>query len=280
MIYVGCDVGSLSGEAVIIEDDAIVMHDIIRVRTRPEQTALEVTQKALAKAKMSFDDIDYCVSTGYGREKIPFAQSSISEISCHGRGAQWANPSVRTIIDIGGQDAKVIRVDKYGYMVDFVMNDKCAAGTGRFLEGMAKVLGVELEDLAALSSGATSPVALTKTCTVLSQFEVLYMLNDGVDKTNIAAGINRAMAERISKLANRVGIKEGVAITGGVAKNFAVVQSLIKVLGVEFVSLGEVDPQIVGALGAALFAKERWQKARQREATPAGGNKDIKSVCA
>ena len=255
MIYVGCDVGSLSGEAVIIEDNAIVVHEIIRVRPRPEQTALEVTQKALTKAKMSFDDIDYCVSTGYGREKIPFAQSSISEISCHGRGAQWANPSVRTIIDIGGQDAKVIKVDKFGYMVDFVMNDKCAAGTGRFLEGMAKVLGVELEDLAALSSGAASPVSLTKTCTVLSQFEVLYMLNDGIDRTNIAAGINRAMAERVSKLAKRVGIREGVAITGGVAKNFAVVKSLSEVLGLEFVSLGEVDPQIVGALGAALFAK-------------------------
>jgi (R)-2-hydroxyacyl-CoA dehydratese activating ATPase len=279
MIYVGCDVGSLSGEAVIIEDDSIIKYEIIRVRPRPEQTALEVTKKALAEAKMSFDDIDYCVSTGYGREKIPFAQSSISEISCHGRGAQWANPSVRTIIDIGGQDAKVIKVDKFGYMVDFVMNDKCAAGTGRFLEGMAKVLGVELEDLAALSSGAASPVALTKTCTVLAQFEVLYMLNDGIDRANIAAGINRAMAERISKLVRRVGIKEGVAITGGVAKNFAVVQSLIEVLGVEFVSLGEVDPQIVGALGAALFAKERWQKARQREATQAGGNKDTKSVC-
>ena len=260
MIYVGCDVGSLTGEAVIIKDDSIIRYEIIRVRPRPEQTALEVTKKALTEAKMSFDDIDYCVSTGYGREKIPFAQSSISEISCHGRGAQWANPSVRTIIDIGGQDAKVIKVDKLGYMVDFVMNDKCAAGTGRFLEGMAKVLGAELEDLAALSSGAASPVALTKTCTVLSQFEVLYMLNDGVDRANIAAGINRAMAERISKLVNRVGIKEGVAITGGVAKNFAVVQSLMEVLRVEFVSLGDVDPQIVGALGAALFAKERAER--------------------
>ena len=265
MIYAGCDVGSLSGEAVIIKDDTILNYGIIRVRPRPEQTAFEVTQKVLNEAGLSFDDVDYCVSTGYGREKIPFAQSSISEISCHGRGAKWANESIRTIIDIGGQDSKVIKVDKYGYMVDFVMNDKCAAGTGRFLEGMAHVLGVELEDLAELSLGAVSPVTITKTCTVLAQFEVMYMLNDGLDRANIAAGINRAMAERMSKLIKRVGIQESVAITGGVAKNAAVVKSLSEVLGVEFVSLGNVDPQIVGALGAALFAKERAERVQDKD---------------
>ena len=280
MIFAGCDVGSLTGEAVILEGEKILSSEIIRVRPRPEQTAREVTEKALDKIGMSFDDIDYCVSTGYGREKIPFAQSSISEISCHGRGAQWANPDVRTIIDIGGQDCKVIKVDKYGYMVDFVMNDKCAAGTGRFLESMAKVLSVGLEDLAPLSMEATHRITLTKTCTVLSQIEVIYMLSDGIERSSIASGISYAMAERISKLVRRVGIKESVAITGGVAKNSAVVNAVMDVLGIHFASLGEVDPQIVGALGSALFAKERWQKARQREAGPAGGNKDTKSVCA
>jgi (R)-2-hydroxyacyl-CoA dehydratese activating ATPase len=266
MIFAGCDVGSLTGEAVILDDEKILCSEIIRVRPRPEQTATEVTEKALSKIGMSFNDIDYCVSTGYGREKIPFAKSSISEISCHGRGAQWACPEVRTIIDIGGQDCKVIRVDKYGYMMDFVMNDKCAAGTGRFLENMAKVLGVGLEELAPLSQSSQRRVAITKTCTVLSQIEVIYMLSDGIERADIAAGINYAMAERISKLVRRVGIREGVAITGGVAKNFAVVNAISEVLGIKFVSLNEVDPQIVGALGSALFAKERWQKAKEREA--------------
>lgn len=264
MIFAGCDVGSLTGEAVIMENQAILSSEIIRVRPRPEQTALEVTTKALHKAGLTVGDVDYCVSTGYGREKIPFARSSISEISCHGRGAQWAAPGVRTIIDIGGQDCKVIRVDKFGYMADFVMNDKCAAGTGRFLENMAKVLGVGLEDLAPLSMSARERVSLTKTCTVLSQIEVIYMISDGVDRASIASGINYAMAERISKLARRVGIRESVVITGGVAKNFAVVKAVEDVLGVHFQSLGDVDPQIVGALGAALFAEERWNKEQQR----------------
>ena len=274
MIFAGCDVGSLTGEAVILEDDKILSSEIIRVRPRPEQTALEVTTKALQKIGRTFEDIDYCVSTGYGREKIPFARSSISEISCHGRGAQWACPEVRTIIDIGGQDCKVIRVDKFGYMVDFVMNDKCAAGTGRFLENMAKVLGVGLEDLAPLSQSSKSRVAITKTCTVLSQIEVIYMISDGIERADIAAGINYAMAERISKLVKRVGIREGVAITGGVAKNFAVKEAVGEVLGINFVDLGEVDPQIVGALGSALFARERWQ----RLSNTAGGKTATKTV--
>ncbi len=260
MIVAGCDVGSLSGEAVIVQDDAILAYDIMRVRPRPEQTAQEVMDRALKLAGLGHDDIDYCVSTGYGRSKIPFAQSSISEISCHGRGAHWADPEVRTVIDIGGQDCKVIRVDKLGFMADFTMNDKCAAGTGRFLENMAKVLGVELEDLGPMAFGATAPVAITKLCTVMAQFDVMCMINDGQAKADIAAGISRAMAERISKLARKVGVRKKVAMTGGVAKNPAVLQGLGETLEVEVVKLTQVDPQIVGALGAALFAKERLER--------------------
>lgn len=267
MLVAGCDVGSLSGEAVVLRDDSILAYEIMRVRPRPERTAEEVTSRALAKANLSFDDLDYCVSTGYGREKIPFANSSISEISCHGRGAHWVNPHVRTVIDIGGQDCKVIRVDKLGYMVDFVMNDKCAAGTGRFLEGMARVLDVELGELGPLGLRAASRIGVTKTCTVLAQFEVMSLLNDGKDRADIAAGIARAMAERITKMAKRVGIQSEVAMTGGVAKNAAVVASLQNVLGIELFQLEEVDPQIVGALGAALFARERCERQQKRMAS-------------
>jgi predicted CoA-substrate-specific enzyme activase len=268
MIVAGCDVGSLTGEAVILKDDSILAHEIMRVRPRPELTAQEVTSRALAKAKLDFKDLDYCVSTGYGRQKIPFANSSISEISCHGRGAHWVNPEVRTVIDIGGQDCKVIRVDKMGYMVDFVMNDKCAAGTGRFLEGMAKVLGVELQELGPLGLACTGPPArIMKTCTVLSQFDVICMLNDGMDRAGIAAGIANAMAERITKMAKRVGIRKEVAMTGGVAKNTAVVESLQEALGLKLLQMDGVDPQIVGALGAALFARERCERERRRSAS-------------
>lgn len=264
MVFAGCDVGSLTGEAVLMSDDAIIASEIMRVRPRPEQTAHEAMSKALTMANLTFQDLTYCVSTGYGREKIPFADGSISEISCHGRGAHWANPDVRTVIDIGGQDCKVIRVDKFGYMSDFTMNDKCAAGTGRFLEGMAKVLGVELEELGPMSFRSQSPIHITKTCTVLAQFDVMCLMNDGKDRSDIAAGINRAMAERLSKMTRKVGIAKQVTITGGVAKNPGVVRSLEDVLGIEMVPLDAVDPQIVGALGAALFARERWERAQRR----------------
>jgi predicted CoA-substrate-specific enzyme activase len=260
MIVAGCDVGSLTGEAVILKDNDIIAYEIMRVRPRPEQTAQEAMDRALERAGLRLDDIDYCVSTGYGRERIPFAQGSISEISCHGRGAHWVNPDVRTIIDIGGQDLKVIRVDKFGYMADFVMNDKCAAGTGRFLEGMAKVLGVTLEELGPIAFEAESPVKITKTCTVLAQFDVMCLLTDGCAKADISAGIAKAMAERIAKMSKRIGVQKEVVMTGGVAKNTAVAQSLKDVLGVDLLEMDNVDPQIIGALGAALFARERYER--------------------
>lgn len=264
MIVAGCDVGSLSGEAVILEDDSILTYEIMRVRPRPEQTAQDVMNRALSKVNLTLNDLDYCVSTGYGREKIPFANSSISEISCHGRGAHWGNPDVRTVIDIGGQDCKVIRVDKLGYMVDFAMNDKCAAGTGRFLEGMAKTLGVALGELGPLTFESTAPIGITKTCSVLAQYDVVCMINDGEEVADIAAGINRAMAERISKMTKKVGVRKEVAMTGGVAKNSGVVDGLKNVLNVDIVELNGVDPQIVGALGAALFARERLERELKR----------------
>lgn len=270
MIVAGCDVGSLSGEAVILRDDEIIASHIMRVRPRPEQTAKEAMDQALDQAGLVLSDIDYCVATGYGRQKIPFAQSSISEISCHALGAHWANPQVRTVVDIGGQDCKVIRVDKFGYMTDFTMNDKCAAGTGRFLEGMATVLGVELDELGPMSFSSKCSVGITKTCTVLAQFDVMCMMADGHELADVAAGINRAMAERISKMTKKVGVRKEVAMTGGVAKNSAVLKALEDVLDTEIVELGQVDPQIVGALGAALFARERFTRQQRNEAKKKG----------
>lgn len=255
MIVAGCDVGSLSAEAVIMSDGSIISSGIIRVRPRPEQSASDVMDKALAKAGLTYKDIEYCVSTGYGRERIPFANGNVSEISCHGKGAQWLVPSVRTVIDVGGQDCKVIRVDESGKLVNFVMNDKCAAGTGRFLEFMAKVLGAGIEDLWPLALGSEKTVVITNLCSIYAESEVLHYIYEGKEPADIAAGINRAMAERVQSLVKRVGVEKDVCITGGVAKNIGVVKNLEEMLQVSAEKLA-VDPQIVGAIGAGLFAKE------------------------
>ena len=255
MIVAGCDVGSLSAEAVIMSDGSIISSEIIRVRPRPEQSATDVMDKALSKTGLTYKDIECCVSTGYGRERIPFANGNVSELSCHGKGAQWLVPSVRTVIDVGGQDCKVIRVDENGKLLNFVMNDKCAAGTGRFLEFMAKVLGVGIEDLGPLALATEKPAPITNMCSIYAESEVLHYVYEGKNPAEIAAGINHAMAERVNSLVKRVGVEKDVCITGGVAKNIGVVRNLEEMLQVNAEEL-PVDPQIVGAIGAGLFAKE------------------------
>ena len=255
MIVAGCDVGSLSAEAVIMRNGSIISSEIIRVRPRPEQSASDVMGKALSEAGLTYQDIEHCVSTGYGRERIPFANGNISEISCHGKGAQWLIPSVRTVIDVGGQDCKVIRIDESGKLVNFVMNDKCAAGTGRFLELMAKVLRVGIEDLGPQALNSEQRISITNMCSIFAESEVLHFVYAEKDTADIAAGINHAMAERVQSLVNRVGIKKDICITGGVAKNIGVVRDLEEMLEVSAEKLS-VDPQIVGAIGASLFAEE------------------------
>lgn len=256
MPVAGCDIGSLTAKAVILEDSSILSSEVMGVRPTPEQSAEEVMDKALSGTSHSMDDIDYLIGTGYGRVKIPFADENITEISCHGKGAHWLVPSVRTVIDVGGQDCKVIRVDEEGGLEDFIMNDKCAAGTGRFLEVMAETLGVGIEDLGPLGEDAEDPVNITSQCSIYAETEVMSYMGENTDSPDLAAGINKAMAQRVKALVERVGMKEDTTITGGVAKNIGVVKNLENMLGVEAKEFEE-DSQIVGALGAALFAKER-----------------------
>jgi len=256
VIFAGCDVGSLSAEAALISDGSLLSYHIIKSRPKPENSANEVMSSALKAAGISWKDISFCISTGYGRENISFADDHVSEISCHGKGAQWLIPSVRTVIDVGGQDCKAIRVDGNGRLVNFVMNDKCAAGTGRFLEGMGKTLGLGLEELALLALRAENPLPITSICSVFTEIEALCMVNDGEELADIAAGVNQAMARRIKSLVARIGIEEDVCFTGGVAKNAGVVKSMEEMLGIEVVQMPE-DPQVIGALGAALFAEEK-----------------------
>ena len=256
MIVAGCDVGSLTTKAVILNNTRVISHALIRSSFNPEKSASVVMDMAMNTAGLTMKDIGFCVGTGYGRERIPFVGKAVSEIACHAKGAHWLLPSVRTIIDIGGQDCKAIRIDEKGNIVRFVTNDKCASGTGRFLEVMARLLGLELEDLGNLSAQATNPITLAATCTAWAQAEVIMHLNTNTSKADLASGINQAMAARVAILAKSVGVEKDVCMTGGVAKNAGVVEAMEKQLGVPMRRL-KLDPQVMGALGAAVFAKEK-----------------------
>jgi predicted CoA-substrate-specific enzyme activase len=256
MIVAGCDVGSLSAEAVLLENGAILGSEIILVRPTAEQSARDVMEKLLDRLNLSYDDIAFAVATGYGRETIPFANANLSEISCHAKGAHSLVPGIRTVIDVGGQDCKAIRVGTDGSVEDFVMNDKCAAGTGRSLELNSEALGVKVSELGLLSLEANEAIVITSQCSIFTELEIMHLLMEGRSTSDIAAGINQAMARRVKMLAGRVGIKNDVGITGGVSKNVGVVKILQETLNTEFVEFPE-DPQIMGALGAALFAAEK-----------------------
>ncbi|UCC60332.1 MAG: 2-hydroxyglutaryl-CoA dehydratase, partial [Dehalococcoidia bacterium] len=187
MVFAGCDIGSLTAKAVVMENGAILGSELIQSRARAVQSAVDVMDKLLGKLALSYDDIDYCVSTGYGRNIIPFAHDNVSEISCHGRGARWLVPSVRTIIDGGGQDCKVIKLNPDGVLEDFRINRKCAAGTGRSLEIMAQSLGVEVSQLGPLSLEATDPVILQEPCCIITEIEIRHLILEGRESADIAA---------------------------------------------------------------------------------------------
>ncbi|HQM45731.1 MAG TPA: acyl-CoA dehydratase activase [Smithellaceae bacterium] len=257
MFAAGCDVGSLTSKAVIMKDGKIIQSLIIKSKARPWESADEVMNMLLTRAGLTMKDIKSCVGTGYGRDKISFIDEAVSEIACHGKGARWLVPSVRTVIDIGGQDCKALRLDDKGNMVKFITNDKCASGTGRFLEVMAKVLNLKLDEMGEMSVRSRQPVTFASACTVWAQADVIQHLNDKVPIEDIAAGVNNAMASRMSTLANNIGLEKDVCMTGGVAKNNGVVSALEKHLGTRIKRIRREDPQLAGAIGAALFAAEK-----------------------
>jgi len=253
----GCDVGSTTGKAVVLRNGRVLAQVVMPCEPRPEETARAVLEKAARAAGLqSPDQICYLIGTGYGRIRIPFADDNISEITCHARGASFLLEGVRTAIDIGGQDCKAISINERGRVAEFAMNDKCAAGTGRFFEAMSRVLHVTLEEMSALSLKSERPTTITSQCSVFAESEVITQLNEGEDLANIACGINLAMSKRLAALARRVGVVPRVVVTGGCAKNQGLVVTLERALGVKIDPL-PVDPQIVGALGAAVLAAER-----------------------
>ncbi|MDP8257474.1 MAG: acyl-CoA dehydratase activase [Candidatus Alcyoniella australis] len=256
MLFAGIDVGSLTAEAVVVNSTGIVAGQSMSVLPNPVDSAREVLGRLLRQQGIALKQIEYTISTGYGREQVQLegmAQSNVSEISCHGMGAYAQLPRVRTVIDIGGQDAKVIKLDEAGELADFVMNDKCAAGTGHFLEIMSRALGVTLEQLGPLSLGSRTPIEMSNRCSIYVETEVIHYLQRGASKVDLAAGINRSMAERVVALVRRVKPKREVMLTGGVAKNVAVRAELERMLQVKMVR-PQIDPQLIGAYGAAVLA--------------------------
>jgi predicted CoA-substrate-specific enzyme activase len=256
MYVAGVDVGSLSTDTVIMDSESqVVGYSVLFTGASSRKASRDSYDEALAKAGLAEPDVAFVVSTGYGREVVPFADAQVTEISCHARGAHHLFPGTRTILDVGGQDSKVIRVNAQGRVVDFAMNEKCAAGTGRFLEVMARALEIDLDQMGEQSLRARNPVAISSMCTVFAESEVVSRIAEGHSKEDIVGGIHNAISDRLIGLLQRVGMEEEVTMSGGVAKNVGVVKALQGKLGTEFNIAFE--PQIVGAIGAALIALDR-----------------------
>jgi predicted CoA-substrate-specific enzyme activase len=267
LYFAGVDIGSTMTKVVLM-DKAGNLLSFVKGPTGAEhrQLANEVMRQALEQASLQIDDICYIVATGYGRLNVPFADRQITELSCHARGVSSLFPNARTAIDIGGQDAKCMRIDN-GRLVNFVMNDKCAAGTGRFLEVTATTLGIKLEDMGDISLKATREIPISNLCTIFAQQEVVALLSRGEKLENILAGLHDALASRVTALVRRLGIEPDLVLTGGVAKNIGMVEAMKQNLGCEI--FVPEEPLLTGALGAAILAKETYMKAvRAGEALP------------
>ncbi|MBR7146316.1 MAG: 2-hydroxyglutaryl-CoA dehydratase [Oscillospiraceae bacterium] len=262
MFTMGIDVGSTASKCVIIKDgEELVAKSLVAVGTGTSGPARAIAE-VLENAGMTREQMDYVLATGYGRNSLDgLADQQMSELSCHAKGASFLFPEVRTVIDIGGQDVKVIEIEN-GIMKNFVMNDKCAAGTGRFLDVMARVLEVNVEDLDELGDQSTREIGISSTCTVFAESEVISQLAVGTDKRDIIAGIHRSVAGRVSGLCNRVGVRDMVVMTGGVAQNHGIVKALENQIGHE-IHLSPLT-QFNGALGAALFGYEKVLRRQQK----------------
>lgn len=265
MFFVGLDIGSTITKIVIRDEKEICASIIKPTGAEHRRLAHKVTEEALNKANLSIDQIDYVIATGYGRFNVPFADSQVSEITCHMKGINWLFPGARTIIDIGGQDSKGIKVVN-GKMRSFVMNDKCAAGTGRFLEVISESLGVKIEDIGEISLRSNNPAGISNTCTVFAEQEVLLRLSEGVSLEDILAGLHLALAKRIHSMVSKIGIEKEVVVTGGGAKNIGLFKYLEKVIG--FPLLMPPEPLLTGALGASILAQEYAEKAKEEGKLP------------
>lgn len=254
----GIDIGSTTSKCVVLKNgNEVIAKSLVLMGTGTKGPA-KAFETVIEQAKISRDLIDYVMATGYGRTTFDQMDGEMSELSCHAKGVFHMNPDTRTIIDIGGQDAKVICLAENGMISNFVMNDKCAAGTGRFLDVMAGILGIKVNELEDYSKKAESPVKISSTCTVFAESEVISQLSKGVDLANLIGGICNSVASRVASLAKRAGVADTVCMSGGVAQNGGVRMALERELGTKIISVQ--DAQYMGALGSAIAAYEKVVK--------------------
>lgn len=261
IITCGIDVGSVSSQAVLVCDGELYGYNSMRTGNNSPDSAKNALQGIMDKIGMKLEDINYVVGTGYGRVNVPFAHKAITEIACHARGANYMGGNkVRTILDMGGQDCKAIHCDEKGKVTNFLMNDKCAAGTGRGMEVISDLMQIPIAELGPRSFDVdVEPEAVSSICVVFAKSEALALLKAGYTKNKVIAAYCQAMAERVVSLLERIGVEEGFFITGGIAKNPGVVKRIEKLLGIKAVDT-KIDSQIAGALGAALFGYTLMQK--------------------
>ena len=254
IITAGIDVGSVSSQAVICVDGELYGFNSMRTGNNSPDSATNAINGVLEKSGMKLENVTYVIGTGYGRVNVPFAHKAITEIACHARGANYmGGNTIRTILDMGGQDCKAIHCDEKGKVTNFLMNDKCAAGTGRGMEVIADLMQIPIAELGPRSFDVDEePEAVSSVCVVFAKSEALGLLKAGYTKNKVIAAYCQAMAERVVSLLERIGVEEGFFITGGIAKNPGVVKRIEKLLGIKAIDT-KVDSQIAGALGAALF---------------------------
>lgn len=255
----GCDAGSTYTKCVIIDENGKIASAVTkRSRINPVLSAKDALDEAVSQVDglNSAEELTYLIGTGYGRNKVPFADENISEISCHAMGVHVTDPSVKAIIDIGGQDVKGIAIDTDGTVLNFAMNDKCAAGTGRFFESMARAFEMSLDEFSNLSLTAKNVIPITAQCAVFAESEVISLVGEGKLMEEIAAGIQLSVAKRCFVMAKKAGAADSVTLTGGCAKNEGLKKAIEKVLKINVVDL-PTDPQLMGALGAAEYARQK-----------------------
>ncbi|MFC2016186.1 acyl-CoA dehydratase activase [Chloroflexota bacterium] len=258
MVVAGIDIGSATSKAVILDEKEILSFFVMPTGHNVVKAVDAVTKEALDESGLSIDQVQYIVSTGYGRRAVQFANKVVTEIICHAAGVSSMIPQARTVIDVGGQDSKVIGLDDDGNVLTFVMNDKCAAGTGRFLEVLAKILEVDMDGMGPISLLGADPCQISNTCTVFAETEMVSLRAEGQKRENIIAGIHKAMARRIAIMGKSVSFKKDVVFTGGVARNVGMKKALEEEINLEI--LIPEEPQIMGALGAAILAKSEYKK--------------------
>ena len=253
MITLGIDVGSITTKAAVAKDGVVIADKVVSTGYNAQFAGEKVFDEILKENGIDRAVVEKIISTGYGRNSVAFAEKAVTEITCHAAGAFYLDPEVRSVIDIGGQDSKAIAVNDSGSPLDFAMNDKCAAGTGSFLEVMARSLEIDLDHFGDWSLKAQQPSSISSLCTVFAESEVISLISKGEKRENIIAGIHEAIAARVVAMANRVGFKTRIMMTGGVAKNIGVVRALERKIG-EKIEVSEKS-QVTGAIGAAIIAQ-------------------------